>query len=49
MWAILIELGVPALLVFALWRIWPKDSAPDAAPAAGKDSLTETDHDQSAR
>lgn len=49
MWAILIELGVPALLVFALWRIWPKDSVPDAATSAGKDSHTETDHDQSAR
>lgn len=27
MWATAIELGIPALLVFALWRIWPRESA----------------------
>lgn len=27
MGTIFIELGIVALLVFALWRIWPKESA----------------------
>ncbi len=29
MWASAIELGIPALLVFALWRIWPREAGPE--------------------
>lgn len=49
MWAILIELGIPALLVFALWRIWPKESDPNPDHVAGEDHHAKTDHDQPAR
>lgn len=42
MWAIGLELVVPALLLLVLWRVWPK--APDDAPSREDDA-----HDDSPR
>ncbi|HTH41287.1 MAG TPA: hypothetical protein VL968_10900 [Rhodocyclaceae bacterium] len=33
MWATAIELGIPALLLFALWRVWPKEGAEETEGA----------------
>lgn len=45
MWAILLELGVPALLLFILWRVWPKEGGADEAPSPSPDESTQ-DHDR---
>jgi hypothetical protein len=26
MWALLLEIGLAAILVFIAWRVWPKDA-----------------------
>lgn len=36
MWAILLELGLPALLLLILWRVWP--SANSANPTANSNA-----------
>ena len=38
MWATAIELGIPALLLFALWSVWPKESADPADGAEGTEN-----------
>lgn len=45
--ATLIELGIPALLLFILWRVWPKEGADEAAPPVPQSPQDESpqDHD----
>lgn len=33
----LLELGLPALLLFGLWRIWPREEKGEAGTAAAKE------------
>jgi len=48
MWATAIELGIPALLIFALWRIWPKESTTEEVENNTAAEKT-NDHDDTPR
>jgi hypothetical protein len=32
MWAWLLELGIPLILLLILWRVWPKNDDPRESP-----------------
>jgi hypothetical protein len=32
MWALLLEIGIAAALVFVAWRVWPKETTPPKEP-----------------
>ncbi|HEX5394213.1 MAG TPA: hypothetical protein VFW68_13070 [Rhodocyclaceae bacterium] len=52
MWAIGLELVIPALLLLLLWRIWPKetdDAGDDGDNDATSASPDENSHDNSPR
>jgi len=34
MWAILLELGLPVLLLLILWRVWPREKVTNATDPA---------------
>ena len=41
--AILLELGLPALLLVILWRVWPREAPSDSAQTAETETLDHPD------